>query len=159
MDDLGRKLAETNVLQAVSEAATGRASGMNGVISELWKGLHEMYKESDETTDTKGVTTKRGNIIKVLTWVYNDIEEHGVIEGTDFAIGWMCPIFKKKDKTDIANYRPITVLNSDYKIFTKALTNKLTEVAPYLIHKDQSGFMRGRKITDAIYLAMEVVER
>jgi hypothetical protein len=70
----------------------------------------------------------------------------------------MCPLLKKKDKTDIANYRPITLLNSDYKIFTKALANKLSRVAPYLIHKDQSGFMKRRKITDAIYLAMEVVE-
>jgi hypothetical protein len=50
------------------------------------------------------------------------------------------------------------VLNSDYKIFTTALANKLSRVAPYLIHKDQSSFMKGRKITDAIYLAMEVVE-
>jgi hypothetical protein len=31
-------------------------------------------------------------------------------------------------------------------------------VAPYLIHKDQSGFMKGRKISDTIYLTMEVVE-
>jgi hypothetical protein len=81
-----------------------------------------------------------------------------MVENTGFSLGWMCPLFKKKDRTDIANYRPITVLNSDYKIFTKALTNKLSRVAPYLIHKDQSGFMKGRKITDAIYLAMEVVE-
>jgi hypothetical protein len=98
MDDLGRKLIENDILQAVNEAAAGRASGMNGVISEFWQRLHGMYKESNETTDAEGITTKRGNIIKVLTWVYNDIEEHGVTEGTDFAIGWMCPIFKRRTR-------------------------------------------------------------
>jgi hypothetical protein len=70
----------------------------------------------------------------------------------------MCPLFKVKDRSNIATYRPITVLNADYKIFTKALTNKLAKVAPYIIHKDQAGFMKGQKITDAIYLAQEVVE-
>lgn len=28
----------------------------------------------------------------------------------------MCPIYKKKERTDISNYRPVTLLNTDYKI-------------------------------------------
>ena len=70
----------------------------------------------------------------------------------------MCPIFKKKDPTDIHNYRPITVLNTDYKIFTKALSLKLTEVAPTIIHQDQAGFMPGQQILDQILLARVFVE-
>jgi hypothetical protein len=93
---------------------------------------------------------KTCDIIKVLTWVYNDIEEYGMVKGTEFSLGWMCPLFEKKDQTDIVNYQPITVLNSDYKIFTKVLTNKLSRVVPYLIYKDQLGFMRGCKIIDII---------
>jgi hypothetical protein len=50
------------------------------------------------------------------------------------------------------------VLNTDYNIFTKALTNKLSRIAPALIHRDQAGFMKGRKIVDQIYLAMEAIE-
>jgi hypothetical protein len=71
----------------------------------------------------------------------------GIIEDTEFALGWICPIFKKNNKTEIANYHLMMVLNSDYKIFMKALTNKLTEVALCLIYKDKCGFMKGRKIT------------
>jgi hypothetical protein len=37
-----------------------------------------------------------------------------------FTLGWMCPIFKKKERTEIENYQPITLLNMDYKILTKA---------------------------------------
>jgi len=55
----------------------------------------------------------------------------------------MCPIYKKNDKTEISNYRPITVLNSDYKILTHALTNHLSAIIPYLIHPDQAGFIKG----------------
>jgi hypothetical protein len=157
MQPLSEKLTERDVLAALTEAASGKAAGIDGFATEFWRRLESINKENKTSND--GVPEKKTcDIIKVLTWVFNDIEEHGMVENTDFSLGWMCPLFKKKDKTDIANYRPITVLNSDYKIFTKALTNKLSRVAPYLIHKDQSGFMKGRKITDTIYLAMEVVE-
>lgn len=98
------------------------------------------------------------DVIELLCSVFNSIEHHGVSPGTGFSDGWMCPIFKKKDATDIANYRPITVLNTDYKIFMKALTFKLTEVVPSLIHKNQAGFMKGRKISDQIFLTTEMVE-
>jgi hypothetical protein len=114
MDDLWKKLTEPDVSQAVNEAAAGRAAGMNSVISEFWKQQSKIYDDAQKKGEV--AEKKRGNIIKVLTWVYNDIEEHGVIEDTGFALGWMCPIFKKKDVTDIANYRPITlVLNTTTK--------------------------------------------
>ncbi|PPQ87136.1 hypothetical protein CVT26_008305, partial [Gymnopilus dilepis] len=93
------------------------------------------------------------NIIQILTRIFNDIERHGIDPNTDFAKGWMCPIYKKGDETDIANYRPITVLNTDYKMMTRALTTKLSEAAPTLIHPDQAGFMKGRRIEDQTDLA------
>src|SRR5437667_903449 len=62
----------------------------------------------------------------------------------------MCSIYKKNDKRDIANYRLITVLNSGYKMFTKAFTARLSKVTGYLIHNDQAGFISGRSIFDQI---------
>jgi hypothetical protein len=158
MKPLSEKLTEDDVLKALLEAAPGKAAGINGFATEFWRRLDSIDKENAKNANDRTPPKRTCDIVKVLTWVYNDIEEFGMAEGTEFSLGWMCPLFKKKDPTDIANYRPITVLNSDYKIFTKALANKLSRVAPYLIHKDQSGFMKGRKITDAIYLTMEVVE-
>jgi hypothetical protein len=157
MGPLTEKLKKADISVALEESASGRAAGINGLATEFWRRLESIHKENNR--DSGELPKKKTcDIIKVLTWVYNDIEEHGMVEGTDFSLGWMCPLFKKKDRTDIANYRPIKVLNSDYKIFTKALTNKLSKVEPYLIHKNQSGFMKERQITDAIYLAIEVVE-
>src|SRR5258705_13000501 len=67
-----------------------------------------------------------------------------------FAEGWMCPLYKKKDRREISNYRPITLLNTDYKIYTKTLAIKLAKVAPNIIHPNQAGFMPGRSIFDQV---------
>ena len=61
--------------------------------------------------------------------VFRDIQNHGVDLGTDFNLGWMCPIFKKKDPTEISNYRPITLMNTDYKLLTKILALQLSDHA------------------------------
>ena len=82
--------------------------------------------------------------------VFKDVSVNGITGGTNFNEGWMCPIYKKKEADNIANYRPITILNTDYKILTKAIATRLTEVAPKIIHLDQAGFIRGRSIFDQI---------
>ena len=70
----------------------------------------------------------------------------------------MCPLYKKKDRRDIANYRLITLLNSDHKIFTKALTVKLAQTVPAIIHESQAGFIPGRSIFDQVKLTKLVVD-
>jgi hypothetical protein len=65
----------------------------------------------------------------------------------------MCPFFKKGDKSRISNYRPITLLNCDYKLLTKTYSVRLMNVAPSLVHPNQAGFMKGRKIEDQVKLA------
>lgn len=92
------------------------------------------------------------NIIRLLTKVYNHIEENGLTQGTGFTEGWMCPIYKKKDVRIIVNYRPITLLNTDYKLFMKALSEKLAEVASSIINEDQTGFIKGHNILHPIKL-------
>ena len=56
-----------------------------------------------------------------MTAVFNNIHSNGMVLETGFSLEWMCPIYKKNDRNEIANYRPITILNSDYKIMTKVL--------------------------------------
>src|SRR6266702_441982 len=68
----------------------------------------------------------------------------------NFTKGWMCPIYKKKDRTQIENYRPIILLNSDYKTFTKALSLQLIEPMKAMIHHNQAGFIPGQSTSDQI---------
>jgi hypothetical protein len=149
---MGNRLSEQEVLEALKSSKNGTATGVNGLPYELWKILnnrHEIEAKTERPTF---------NIIKVFTRVFNDIEEYGVVPTTNFAEGWMCPLYKKKDKRQIANYRPITILNSDYKIFTKALAVKLAKTVPKIIHEDQAGFIPGRSIFDQVKLTKLIVD-
>jgi hypothetical protein len=84
------------------------------------------------------------DIIGILLAVYQDISTYGSIEGDSLADGWMCPMFKKNARDDIANYRPITLLNSDYKILTKTMSLALAEVVSKMVHPDQAGYRADR---------------
>ena len=53
----------------------------------------------------------------------------------------------KKDSRILKNLRPITLLNSDYKIIEKAISDKMRTALDLIINKDQSGFMKNRRIS------------
>ena len=53
---------------------------------------------------------------------------------------------KGKDRLELSNWRPITLLNIDYKLLTKTLGQRLKNVLPSLIHNDQNGFIPGGNI-------------
>ena len=50
----------------------------------------------------------------------------------------------KKDPRFVKHLRPITLLNVDYKLFTKVLADRVKQVIPTLIHTDQNGFVKNR---------------
>ena len=59
---------------------------------------------------------------------------------------------KDKDSLYINNYRPISLLTVDYKIFAKTLANRMKKYLGGIINSDQSGFIKGRSIGNNIRL-------
>ena len=55
-------------------------------------------------------------------------------------------------RKDIKNWRPISLLNCDYKIATKALTLRLKAVLHHIISPDQTCSVPGRSIQDNLIL-------
>ena len=47
---------------------------------------------------------------------------------------------------EIKNYRPISLLNTDFKMLTKAIVNKISPFLGVLIHPDQAACIKGRNI-------------
>uniref|UniRef100_A0A1A8L6V8 Reverse transcriptase domain-containing protein n=1 Tax=Nothobranchius pienaari TaxID=704102 RepID=A0A1A8L6V8_9TELE len=63
-----------------------------------------------------------------------------------------------KDSKIIDNLRPITLLNTDYKIVTLAYANRLKSKLNSIISDSQSGFMKGRSIHNNIRLVMDLLD-
>lgn len=66
-------------------------------------------------------------------------------------------LYKKGEREDIRNWRPISLQNVDYKIITKILAECLKKVLPSIIHTDQKGFVQGRNIQEANRLLQDVI--
>ena len=68
-------------------------------------------------------------------------------------------LIPKKDTEPylVKNWRPVSLLNCDYKIATKAVANRLKLVLPKLIDNDQTGFLKGRFIGENIRLIDSVI--
>ncbi len=49
-----------------------------------------------------------------------------------------------KDALDCNSYRPISLLNVDFKILSKVLASRIEYIIPDIISQDQTGFIKGR---------------
>jgi len=152
--ELAKTITEDQVREAIKKTSNEKAPGMDGIPIELWKKMDDQFIESKENENTE----RKCDIVWILTQVFKDIETHGMDKEAKLNEGCMSPIYKKKDPDNVANYRPITLLNTDYKIFTKALSIKLADAAPDIINKDQAGFTKGRSIFDQVKTTKLVIE-
>ena len=126
-------LTKAECLQALKSMKSGKTPGSDGLPVEFynvfWNEISDCLLNTINYSYTEGkfsISQRRG-IIKLIP--KKDAE----------------PYFVK-------NWRPITLLNSDYKIAAKAIANRLQNVLPKLINSDQTGFLKGRFIGENIRL-------
>ena len=70
----------------------------------------------------------------------------------------MTLIFKKGNLENLENYRPISLMNVDYKLLDFALANRLQKVIGEIIDPDQVTYINGRFIGTNIRLISDVVD-
>lgn len=73
-------------------------------------------------------------------------------------IGILSLMFKKNDPNDLNNWRPLTLLNIDYKILAHCLAERIKPLLPKIINTDQNGFIKGRNITFNIRLIQDIID-
>lgn len=67
------------------------------------------------------------------------------------------PHNRQRQKT-VRNLRPITLLNTDYKIFIDSIALRLKSEISDIISETQSGFLRGRLIHNNIRLFLDLLD-
>lgn len=89
--------------------------------------------------------------------VYNDALQFGT-----FPLSWqdtcVSLLPKKGDLTDLKNWRPISLINTDAKAFTRLLNARFISNAASLINTNQAGFLEERFIADNGLLMKLVME-
>ena len=55
-----------------------------------------------------------------------------------------------KNRLLVKNWCPISLLNCDYKILSKCIAQRLKRVISTIIHPNQTGFVKGHNVSDAI---------
>ena len=63
-----------------------------------------------------------------------------------------------RDLLYIKNWWPIVLLNTDYKILSKVVTNRIKSVLPNLIHMDQTGFLKNRNISEILRKILDIMQ-
>ena len=64
---------------------------------------------------------------------------------------------KGKDPLQCASYRPMSLLNGDYKILSKILAARLEKLVPQIISTDQTGFILNRHSSSNLRRLLNIV--
>ena len=71
--------------------------------------------------------------------------------GSSSRTGIISVIYKKGDKKDIPNYRQISLLNLDYKIYTTILKNRMQKTLGKIIGENQTAAFKNRTILHTLW--------
>ena len=64
-----------------------------------------------------------------------------------------------RDKELCGSYRPISILNVDYKIYTKIIAKRLANIADKMLDFDQAGFIINRQTHDNVRRTVHIVDQ
>ncbi|KAJ1169221.1 hypothetical protein NDU88_001127 [Pleurodeles waltl] len=64
----------------------------------------------------------------------------------------------KGERCDLKNWRPISLLNVDYKILAKTMVNRLKGAMGGIVHQDQTCGVPGRRVADSLALIRDTIQ-
>ncbi len=100
------EISEDEIDLAIRQLTTGKSPGIDGLTNEFYKSFREM-------------------LVPVLKEVCEEILKKGELS-EKMKIGMIKLIYKKRGNVnDLNNYRPLTMLNTDFKVLAKVLANRL----------------------------------
>ena len=123
---------------ALGGLQTGKAPGSDGLPTEFYKAFWE-------------------DLGDVLVTVLNENFRLGVLTDSQRE-GLLRLLYKKDDKRLAKNWRPISLLNTDYKLASKVITERLKPVMHALVHRDETCGVLGRSIFCNLQLIRDTLD-
>ena len=77
------------------------------------------------------------------------------LDRLNYAIITLIP--KEAEAKHLKKFRPISLINCSFKVFAKALNNRLIKIADRLIRSNQTTFIKGRFILESVVAAHEII--
>ena len=84
--------------------------------------------------------------------------EESTLQGGSFDSGDSPTCFKKGDRLERKNWRPITLLNVDYKLCSRTLAGRLLKVLHHVVERDQTYGVPGRYIGENVSLLRDLLD-
>jgi hypothetical protein len=132
LSDVDEAITEEEVVAAIRRCKPGKAVGPDDLGNE-W------YRDHSDA------------LVPILTTLFNECMDTGTTPES-FLEAYIFSINKGGDSANPLNYRPIALLNTDYKLFTRILAWRVRMHISALVHATQFGFVPGRTIHEAIDL-------
>ena len=137
-NELEEEITLNELTTAIKELKINKTPGCDGIAAEFYK---EYWTELEP----------------IIFPMYKEVEKESKF-GPSARRGIISLIPKKnKDTRYIKNLRPLTLLNTDYKIMAKAVANRLKKTLPTIIGEQQTGFMEERHIHTNIRKTIDVI--
>lgn len=132
-------LSQTEIHNSIGLLKDNKSPGTDGLSSEFYKTFSQQ-------------------MAPFLLQVFNESLSSSTLP-TSMTQGLITLIPKpRKDPLYINNWRPICLLNNDYKILALILVKRIKRVLDSLIDEAQSGFMPNRHITNNIRLVLDLLD-
>uniref|UniRef100_A0A803T1S1 Reverse transcriptase domain-containing protein n=1 Tax=Anolis carolinensis TaxID=28377 RepID=A0A803T1S1_ANOCA len=138
-EDLNKEISKKEIQAAIRKLDSSKSPGPDGLTAIYYKVFE-------------------GELTPYLLKIMNEIREKGKMPDS-WKEALITVIHKENsDPEDIKNYRPISLLNVDYKIFSNIIAERLKIFFKKWIKEEQSGFLPNRNIKDNIRLVVDLLE-
>lgn len=97
-------------------------------------------------------------LLRYLAKLFNDILETQEIP-SEWKYSDIILIYKKGDKHNIENYRPISSSPTISKVFTKLIGKRITNILMEQLPIEQAGFRKGFSTTDHLFTLNLLIEK
>ncbi|CAM2115755.1 unnamed protein product [Caretta caretta] len=137
-DWLELPLSLAKLLKALCRMPTNKSLGMDGLTMEFYRVFWDVLGPD-------------------LVFVWAESLQSGVLpllcRRAMFAL-----LPKKGDLRDLWNWRPVSLLSTDYKVVAKAISLRLGSMLADVVHPDQTYTVPGWTIFDNLYLVRDLLE-